>query len=47
MFNHPVLGFNANQSGSGQCIDCSGSGNMTGIEAERFTGIDSGMRQLE
>jgi Carboxypeptidase regulatory-like domain/TonB dependent receptor len=34
LFNHPVLGFNANQGGSGQCIDCAGNGQITSIEAD-------------
>jgi outer membrane receptor protein involved in Fe transport len=47
LFNHPVLGFNGNQSGSGQCIDCSGNGNITDIEADASPGSTTGMRQLE
>jgi hypothetical protein len=34
VFNQPVLGFNNNQGGSGQCIDCPGNGNIT--ISERF-----------
>ncbi|MBV9480107.1 MAG: TonB-dependent receptor, partial [Acidobacteria bacterium] len=47
LFNHPVLGFNSNQSGSGQCIDCSGAGKITGIEADASPGSTTGMRQIE
>jgi len=42
-----VLGFNSNQSGSGQCIDCSGAGKITGIEADSSPGSTTGMRQIE
>lgn len=47
VFNHPVLGFNSNQGGSGQCIDCAGNGRITDIEADSSPGSTSGMRQLE
>jgi hypothetical protein len=47
LFNHPVLGFNANQTGTGACIDCSGNGNITDIEADASPGSTTGMRQLE
>ena len=47
VFNHPVLGFNNNQTGSGACIDCSGNGNITDIEADASPGSTTGMRQLE
>jgi hypothetical protein len=47
VFNHPALGFSANQTGSGACIDCSGNGNITNIEADSSPGSTSGMRQLE
>lgn len=47
VFNHPVLGFNQNQGGSGQCIDCSGNGRITDIEADSSPGSTTGMRQLE
>jgi hypothetical protein len=47
VFNHPVLGFNANQGGSGQCIDCAGNGQITDIEADSSPGSTTGMRQLE
>jgi hypothetical protein len=47
VFNHPVLGFNANQSGTGQCIDCSGNGQITDIEADGSPGSTTGMRQIE
>jgi outer membrane receptor protein involved in Fe transport len=47
VFNHPVLGFNANQSGTGQCIDCGGNGQINSIEADASPGSTTGMRQLE
>ncbi len=47
LFNHPVLGFNANQTGTGNCIDCAGAGNITDIEADSSPGSTTGMRQLE
>ncbi len=47
VFNHPVLGFNANQNGSGVCIDCAGNGQVTDIEADSSPGSTTGMRQLE
>ena len=47
VFNHPVLGFTANQSGTGQCIDCSGNGAITDIEHDASPGSATGMRQLE
>ncbi|MFZ0957822.1 MAG: TonB-dependent receptor [Candidatus Sulfotelmatobacter sp.] len=47
LFNHPVLGFNNNQGGSGTCIDCSGNGSITDIEADSSPGSTTGMRQLE
>lgn len=47
VFNHPVLGFSANQTGSGNCIDCSGNGRITDIEADSSPGSTTGMRQLE
>jgi hypothetical protein len=47
VFNHPVLGFNANQGGTGQCIDCSGNGQITDIENDASPGSTTGMRQLE
>ena len=47
VFNHPVLGFSGNQGGSGQCIDCSGNGRITDIEADASPGSTTGMRQLE
>jgi hypothetical protein len=47
VFNHPVLGFTANQSGTGQCIDCSGNGYITDIEHDASPGSATGMRQLE
>ena len=47
LFNHPVWGFNSNQSGSGQCIDCAGNGKITSIEADSSPGSTTGMRQIE
>jgi Carboxypeptidase regulatory-like domain/TonB dependent receptor len=47
LFNHPVAGFNANQTGTGSCIDCSGNGRITDIEADSSPGSTTGMRQLE
>jgi hypothetical protein len=47
LFNHPVLGFNQNQGGSGTCIDCSGNGKITDIEADASPGSPNGMRQLQ
>lgn len=47
VFNHPVLGFSANQGGSGTCIDCAGNGRITDIEADASPGSTTGMRQLE
>ena len=47
VFNHPVLGFTANQTGSGACIDCSGNGQITDIEHDASPGSATGMRQLE
>ena len=47
LFNHPVLGFNNNQGGSGTCIDCSGNGKITDIEADSSPGSTTGMRQIE
>jgi len=47
VFNHPVLGFTANQTGSGACIDCSGNGQINDIEHDASPGSATGMRQLE
>jgi hypothetical protein len=47
LFNHPVLGFLANQEGTGACIDCAGNGSITDIEADASPGSTTGMRQLE
>jgi len=47
LFNHPVYGFNGNQSGTGQCIDCPGNGKITDIEADSSPGSTTGMRQIE
>ncbi len=45
LFNHPVLGFNANQGNL--CIDCGGNaGQITDIEADSSPGSTTGMRQL-
>jgi hypothetical protein len=46
VFNHPVLGFNNNQGGSGLCIDCTNNGRVTDIEADASPGSPNGMRQL-
>lgn len=46
VFNHPILGFNQNQGGSGTCIDCSNNGRVTDIEADSSPGSPNGMRQL-
>jgi hypothetical protein len=46
VFNHPVLGFNNNQGGSGLCIDCTNNGRVTDIEADSSPGSPNGMRQL-
>jgi hypothetical protein len=47
VFNHPVLGFTANQGGTGQCIDCPGDGQINDIEHDASPGSATGMRQLE
>jgi len=47
VFNHPVLGFNQNQGGSGTCIDCGGNGRVTDIESDASPGSPAGMRQLQ
>jgi hypothetical protein len=47
VFNHPVLGFTANQGGTGQCIDCPGNGQINDIEHDASPGSATGMRQLE
>jgi hypothetical protein len=47
VFNHPVLGFNNNQGGTGQCIDCAGNGQINDIEHDASPGSATGMRQLE
>jgi hypothetical protein len=46
VFNHPVLGFNQNQGGSGTCIDCKGNGQVNNIENDASPGSPNGMRQL-
>lgn len=46
VFNHPVLGFDANEGNT--CIDCGGNaGQITNIEADSSPGSTTGMRQLE
>jgi outer membrane receptor protein involved in Fe transport len=46
VFNHPVLGFNANQGNT--CVDCTGNaGQITDIEADSSPGSPTGMRQLQ
>jgi hypothetical protein len=48
LFNHPVMGFNANQGNL--CIDCSSTSNagqITDIEADSSPGSTTGMRQIE
>ena len=46
VFNHPVLGFNANQGNT--CIDCTGNaGQITDIEQDSSPGSPTGMRQLQ
>jgi|HubBroStandDraft_6_1064221.scaffolds.fasta_scaffold00047_47 hypothetical protein len=47
VFNHPVLGFSANQGNT--CIDCTGgnAGQITDIEHDASPGSATGMRQLE
>ncbi len=47
VFNHPVLGWNNNQGGTGTCIDCAKNGQITNIEADSSPGSATGMRQLE
>jgi hypothetical protein len=47
VFNHPVMGFSANQTGSGVNIDGPGNGRITDIEADSSPGSTTGMRQLE
>jgi hypothetical protein len=47
VFNHPILGFNNNQGGSGLCIDCAGNGLVKDIEADASPGSPNGMRQLQ
>ena len=42
VFNHPVLGFNNNQTGSGACIDCGGN---AGLEQNLDANVN--MRQLQ
>src|SRR5579863_7726509 len=46
VFNHPVLGFNANQGNT--CVDCGGTaGRITDIENDNSPGSPTGMRQLQ
>jgi len=47
VFNHPVLGFNQNQGGSGTCIDCANNGQVNNIENDASPGSPQGMRQLQ
>jgi hypothetical protein len=46
VFNHPVLGFNANQ-GNTQIDGSGNAGQITNIEADSSPGSTTGMRQLE
>jgi Carboxypeptidase regulatory-like domain/TonB dependent receptor len=46
VFNHPILGFNQNQGGSGTCIDCKNNGQVNNIENDASPGSPNGMRQL-
>jgi hypothetical protein len=45
VFNHPVLGFSSTQGNT--CIDCSGGGQITNIEADASPNAPNGMRQLQ
>jgi hypothetical protein len=46
VFNHPVLGFDANEGNT--CIDCGGTaGQITNIQNDNSPGSPSGMRQLQ
>ena len=48
VFNHPVLGFNNNQTGGGTCVDCGGTnGQIQDIEQDGSPGSPTGMRQLQ
>jgi outer membrane receptor protein involved in Fe transport len=53
VFNHPVLGFNNNQTpNNANCIDCGvlasgGPGKISDIESDASPGSTTGMRQLE
>ena len=55
LFNHPVLGFNANQTpNNANCIDCTspagggaGPGRISDIELDSSPGSTTGMRQIE
>jgi len=55
VFNHPVLGFNANQlPNNANCVDCTvptsggaGPGRISDIESDSSPGSTTGMRQLE
>src|SRR3989442_2842608 len=44
LFNHPVLGFNSNHIGSGQCIHFYGNGLIMNIEAYSFPRSSTGMQ---
>ncbi len=45
VFNHPVLGFSSTQGNL--CVDCSGAGQITAIEADASPNAPNGMRQLQ
>lgn len=45
VFNHPVLGFSSTQGNT--CIDCSGAGVISSIEADASPNAPNGMRQLQ
>ncbi len=45
VFNHPVLGFSSTQGNT--CIDCTGAGQITAIEADASPNAPNGMRQLQ
>jgi len=45
VFNHPVLGFGSTQGNT--CVDCSGGGIISGIEADASPNAPNGMRQLQ
>src|SRR5712692_3734394 len=45
VFNHPVLGFGSTQGNT--CIDCSGAGRITSVEADASPNAPNGLRQLQ